>query len=62
MDIVETGKRLRASVQANEAKICQACPVKETCKVSFIPGQPAETRAFEDLHAYLKRLAEDEVD
>lgn len=59
---IEVGKRLRASVQASEAKICQQCPHKENCKLSFQPGEVAEKEAIDDIMHFLGRLKEDEIE
>lgn len=62
MKTIEVGKRLRASVQASEAKICQQCPAKENCKVSFLPGEEAGKEAIDDIMHFLGRLGEEEIE
>ena len=36
--------------------------MKENCKVGFIPGEPAEQGAVDDLWQYLSRLSQDEIE
>ena len=62
MPLIEASKRLRASINASEAKICQICPNKEDCKVSFLPGEIAEQGALDDLMMFLQRLGEEQVE